>query len=430
MEVITNKNDIVKKCAGFLRGAKGYSLPIISTETAAKLGFRAILPLVDVILSSIQGSHNGAKTTTSTSMTITTTDVEKLDEIYNGCYIAMCMTEGQLSAQMNESVYWKWRAEQTELVYGESRGKLSERMVECVQEAEECLDAVLYTRDRNASVTPSEEAERQEVQRGGASGENVEQATQLYPTKQARAAVPTQLEEYRSTKEQADFHFDQQPKTMLESFVGGVVSAVKAIGRVAGHTPTRQQDNDEVVEELTHKDWTQTETERQYAKYSENRKQEPIEVPPSGDGAHWEQGMAQEEIRFQSESKTSSAAGSTKEEFAEMLRNIADDLSDEEQQGEEQIESTQSEGTGKRIKPRLVDAAERKDEKQTEIRPSGPKEEECVVEPFRPISPSGSSIDSSEALEKASKQGRSSEMDTSEASREHKKIQRAITKRR
>ena len=53
-----------------------------------------------------------------------------------------------------------------------------------------------------------------------------------------------------------------------------------------------------------------------------------------------------------------------------------------------------------------------------------------MVEPFRPISPSGSSIDSSEALENALKQGSSSEMDTSEASREHKRAQRAITKKR
>ena len=126
MAVTTDKGDIVKKCTGFLRGTKGYSLPIISIETAAMLGLWAILPLVGVILSSIQGSHNGAKTTTSTSMSITTTNVQKLDEIYNGCYIAMCMTEGKLSAQMNESVYWRWRAEQTELVYGESGDKLSE----------------------------------------------------------------------------------------------------------------------------------------------------------------------------------------------------------------------------------------------------------------------------------------------------------------
>ena len=42
----------------------------------------------------------------------------------------------------------------------------------------------------------------------------------------------------------------------MESVVGGVVSAVKAIGRVTGHTPTRQQTNDEVVDEPTHKDWT------------------------------------------------------------------------------------------------------------------------------------------------------------------------------
>ena len=72
---------IVKKCTGFLRGTKGYSLPTMSTKTVARLGFRAILPLVDVILSSIQGSHNGTKTSTSTSMTIPTTDVEKLDEM-------------------------------------------------------------------------------------------------------------------------------------------------------------------------------------------------------------------------------------------------------------------------------------------------------------------------------------------------------------
>jgi hypothetical protein len=166
----------------------------------------------------------------------------------------------------------------------------------------------------------------------------------------------------------------------MESVVGGVVSAVKAIGRVTGHTPTKQQANDGVVDEPTHKDWAQTETERQYAKYSENTKQEPMEVPLSRDGAHGEQDMAREGIRFQSE--TSSAAGSTKEELAEMLRNIADESSDEEQQGEEQMESAQPERTGKRIKPRVVDAAGRKDEEQAEIRPSGPKAKECVVEPF------------------------------------------------
>ena len=87
-----------------------------------------------------------------------------------------------------------------------------------------------------------------------------------------------------------------------------------------------------------------------------------------------------------------------------MLWNIADESSGEEQQGEEHAESAQPERTGKRIKPRLVDAAERKDEEQTEIRPSGPKVKECVVKPLGPISPSGSSIDSSEALENASKQ--------------------------
>ena len=139
--------------------------------------------------------------------------------------------------------------------------------------------------------------------------------------------------------------------------MGSVVSAVKAIGRVTGHTPTRQQTNDKVVDEPTHKDWAQTETERQYAKYSENTKQGPMEVPLSRDGAHGEQGMARDEIKFQSE--TSSAAGSTKEEFAEMLRKFVDESSDEEQQGEEQTELAQPEGTGKRIKPRLVDAAER-----------------------------------------------------------------------
>ena len=221
------------------------------------------------------------------------------------------------------------------------------------------MDAVLYTRDKNASVTSSEEAGRQEVQRGGASGENAEQATQPYPAGQARVAVPTQVGEHRSMKEQADFHFDQQPRTVMASVVGGVVSAVKAVGRVTGHTPTKQQANDEVADEPTHKDWAQTETERQYAKYSENTKQAPMGVPLSKDGAHVEQGTAREEIRFQSE--TSSAAGLTKEEFAEMLRNIADESSDEEQQGEEQMESAQTERTGKRTKPRLVDAAERKD---------------------------------------------------------------------
>ena len=103
--------------------------------------------------------------------------------------------------------------------------------------------------------------ERQVVQQDGVSGEDAEQATQLYPAEQVRAAVPTQSEEHRSRKEQADFHFDQQPKTVIESVVGGVVSAMKEIGRVTGHTPTRQHASDEVVEEITHKNWTQTETE-------------------------------------------------------------------------------------------------------------------------------------------------------------------------
>ena len=123
------------------------------------------------------------------------------------------------------------------------------------------MHAVLYTRDKNTSVNPLEEVERQVVQQDGASGEDAEQATQPYPGERVRAAVPTQLEEHRSRKEQADFHFDQQPKTVIESVVGGVVSAMKEIGRVTGHTPTRQHASDEVVEEITHKNWTQTETE-------------------------------------------------------------------------------------------------------------------------------------------------------------------------
>ena len=34
---------------------------------------------------------------------------------------------------------------------------------------------------------------------------------------------------HQSTEEQTDFHFDQQPRTVTESVVGGVVSAVKAV---------------------------------------------------------------------------------------------------------------------------------------------------------------------------------------------------------
>ena len=147
--IAEEEEEIVQKCTRFLRGTKGWSLPIISTGTAARLGFRAILPLTDVILSNVQGAHNGVKTAASTNMKITAADVEGLDETYDGCYVAMRMTEGSLAEQMNESTYWRWRAEQTEIVYGEADGRLQERMIECVQEAEGCVQAVLYTRDEH-----------------------------------------------------------------------------------------------------------------------------------------------------------------------------------------------------------------------------------------------------------------------------------------
>ena len=165
----------------------------------------------------------------------------------------------------------------------------------------------------------------------------------------------------------------------MESVVGGVVSAVKAMGRVTGHTPTRQQTNAEVVDKPTHKDWTWTETEGQYAEDGENTEQGPTEAPMSSDGAHAERDMAREEIKFQSE--TSSATGSTKEEFAEMLRKFADESSDEEQQSEEQTEPAKPEVERKRTKPRLVDAAERKAEEQAEIEPNGLKMKEGAVGP-------------------------------------------------
>ena len=104
------------------------------------------------------------KTAASTNMKITAADVEGLDETYDGCYVAMRMTEGSLAEQMNESTYWRWRAEQTEIVYGEANGRLQERMIECVQEAEECVQAVLYTRDEHIIEMS------RVVKRGGPSG--------------------------------------------------------------------------------------------------------------------------------------------------------------------------------------------------------------------------------------------------------------------
>ena len=100
--VDTDKSDIVNNSIGFLKSRQGCALPIISTETAMKLGFRAILPMTGVILSSIEGAYNGVKTATSTSMTIEAAGVIELDETYRGCYVAMCMTDGQIARHMND----------------------------------------------------------------------------------------------------------------------------------------------------------------------------------------------------------------------------------------------------------------------------------------------------------------------------------------
>ena len=305
--IAEEEEEIVQKCTRFLRGTKGWSLPIISTGTAARLGFRAILPLTDVILSNVQGAHNGVKTAASTNMKITAADVEGLDETYDGCYVAMRMTEGSLAEQMNESTYWRWRAEQTEIVYGEADGRLQERMIECVQEAEGCVQAVLYTRDEHIVEMSGEEVpveaheldEEQCVQPHPAEGEeDEEQLAQPYPEETEMSPL-----------------VEEGSRTVMESVVTGLTSAVKALGldRVTGRTPAKPD------EEETHRDWPQTETEKQYDRYSRRDAQKGELADSSPD---------------------TSVAGSTAEEFASRLWNAADS-SDDEEQYEEQTELEQ-----------------------------------------------------------------------------------------
>ena len=142
---------------------------------------------------------------------------------------------------MNESTYWRWRAEQTEIVYGEANGRLQERMIECVQEAEECVQAVLYTRDEHIMEMSREEVpveaheldeEQGDEQPHSVEEEDEEQLTQPYPVEQ---------KESPEEKEMGPL-VEEGSRTVMESVVGGLTSAVKALGRVTGRTPAKQDE--------------------------------------------------------------------------------------------------------------------------------------------------------------------------------------------